>query len=122
LLERSMIADALITGMTGVALVAGAGLLHELLGVPVALMRYAGLILIPYAAIVFYWSDPTRLSRPRAWTVIALNLAWVAASVMLLLADWIAPTSLGIAFVLFQAVIVALFAELQYTGLRKIGV
>ena len=122
LLERSMIADAVVTGMTGVALFAGAGILHDLLGVPVALMRYTGLILIPFAAIVFYWSDPARLSRSRAWTVIALNLAWVAASVMLLLADWIAPTSLGIAFVLFQAVIVALFAELQFTGLRKISV
>jgi hypothetical protein len=114
-----MIADAVVTGMTGLALFAGAGLLHDLLGVPVALMRYTGLILIPFAAVVFYWSDPARLSRSRAWTVITLNLAWVAASVMLLVTDWIAPTSLGIAFVLFQAVVVAIFAERQFTGLRQ---
>ena len=118
LLERSMIADALITGMTGVALVGAAGMLHELLGVPVALMRYTGLVLIPFAAMVFYWSAPARLSRSRAWTVIALNIAWVAASVTLLVANWIAPTSLGIAFVLFQALVVAIFAELQFTGVR----
>jgi hypothetical protein len=113
-----MVADAVITGMTGIALFAAAGLLQELLGVPATLMRYTGLILIPFAAIVFYWSAPTRLSRSRAWTVIALNIAWAAASVMLLLTDWIAPTTLGVAFVLFQAIIVAIFAELQFTGLR----
>jgi hypothetical protein len=31
----------------------------------------------------------------------------------------IAPTTLGVVFVLFQAVAVAGFADLQYVGLRK---
>lgn len=122
LLHRSMIADAAITGLTGLALIAGAGMLSSLLGVPQSLMRNAGLILIPYAVMVFYWSSPVRLSRPRVWTVIGLNLAWVVASVLLLTAGWIEPTALGVAFVLFQAVVVAVFAELQYAGLRSLSV
>jgi uncharacterized membrane protein len=118
-----MIADAAITGLTGLALIAGAGMLSSLLGVPQSLMRNAGLILIPYAVMVFYWSSPVRLSRPRVWTVIGLNLAWVVASVLLLLtAGWIEPTALGVAFVLFQAVVVAVFTELQYAGLRSLSV
>jgi hypothetical protein len=32
---------------------------------------------------------------------------------------WVAPTWLGYAFVLVQAVVVALFAELQFFGLRR---
>lgn len=122
LLHRSMIADAAITGVTGLALIAGAGMLNSLLGVPEALMRNAGLILIPFAVMVFYWSSPARLSRPRVWAVIGLNLAWVVASVLLLTAGWIELTALGVAFVLFQAVVVAVFAELQYAGLRALSV
>ena len=121
LLHRSMIADATISGATGLMLMAGAGMLTTLLGMPESLMRYAGLILLPFAAMVFYWSNPARLSRPRVWTIIALNIAWVVASVLLLAAGWTEPTALGVAFVLFQAVVVAVFAELQYAGLKSLN-
>ena len=121
LLHRSMIADATISGATGLMLMAGAGMLTTLLGMPESLMRYAGLILLPFAAMVFYWSNPARLSRPRVWTIIALNIAWVVASVLLLAAGWTEATALGVAFVLFQAVVVAVFAELQYAGLKSLN-
>ena len=32
---------------------------------------------------------------------------------------WIAPTVIGYAFIVFQAVVVGAFAELQYVGLRR---
>jgi hypothetical protein len=121
LLYRLMLADAVISGATGLAMLLGAGVLSDLLGVPATLMRYAGVILLPFAAMVLYWSSPERLSRPKVWTVIALNLAWVAGSVALLGAGWIEPNTLGMAFIIFQAVVVALFAELQYTGLRSLS-
>ena len=38
---------------------------------------------------------------------------------MLLLSGWIEPTGLGYAFVIFQAVVVGVFAELQVMGLRR---
>ena len=122
LLHHLMIADAAISGVTGLALMAGAGTLSTLLGVPEPVMRYSGLILIPFAVMVLYWSNPTRMSKPRVWTVIALNIAWVIASVLVLVAGWLEPTALGVAFVLFQAVVVAGFAELQYVGLRSLTV
>jgi hypothetical protein len=121
LLHRFIFADAVISGATGLAMLLGAGVLSDLLGVPAPLMRFAGVILLPFAAVVFYWSSPDRLSRPKVWTVIALNLAWVAGSVALLVAGWIEPNTLGMAFIIFQAVVVALFAELQYTGLRSLS-
>jgi hypothetical protein len=121
LLHRLLIADAAISGVTGLALMAGAGMLSTLLGVPEPLMRYSGLILLPFAVVVFYWSNPARLSRPRVWTVIALNIAWVIGSVLLLAAGLIEPTALGVVFVLFQAVVVAGLAELQYMGLRSLA-
>jgi hypothetical protein len=51
--------------------------------------------------------------------VIVTNALWAAASVVLLLSGWVAPTALGYAFVIAQAAVVAVFGELQYTGLRR---
>ena len=46
-------------------------------------------------------------------------MLWVAGSVGLLLGGFVAPTVLGYAFVIFQAVVVGVFAELQVMGLRR---
>lgn len=120
-LRGSMLADAVISGATGLLMLAGAGVLTSWLGVPAPLMRYAGLILLPFAAMVLYLARAPLVSRAGVRLVIALNLAWVAASILVLIAGWIEPTTLGLAFVIFQAVVVAGFAELQYTGLRRVA-
>jgi hypothetical protein len=59
------------------------------------------------------------LSLGSVWFVIALNTAWVAASVLLLVSGLIDPTALGSAFIVVQAIVVAVFVELQYVGLRR---
>ena len=51
--------------------------------------------------------------------VVAGNLVWVAASVLAAVAGWWSPTTLGTLLVVAQAAAVALFAELQLTGLRR---
>ena len=117
-LRGALVADALISGTTGLALIAGAGVLGPLLGIDESLMRYAGVLLVPFAAYVYYLSR-RRPTRAAVLTVVALNGLWVAASVGLLAAGGIAPTALGTAFVVAQAVVVAIFAELQYAGLRR---
>ena len=58
------------------------------------------------------------VARGAVWTIIAANALWVAASIGLLV-GWVAPTALGYAFILAQAGVVMLFAELQYVGLRR---
>ena len=116
-LRRIMVADAVISGTTGLALLLAAGVLEPLLSVPAALLRITGLILMPFAAMVVIFAS--QLSPARAWTVIAVNAAWVAASVLVLIAGWIQPNAFGIAFVLGQAAVVAVLAELQFTGLRR---
>jgi len=120
-LRGSMLADAVISGATGLLMLAGAGVLTSWLGVPAPLMRYAGLILLPFAAMVLYLARTPLVSPAGVRLVIALNVAWVAASILVLVAGWIEPTTLGMAFVIFQAVVVAGFAELQYTGLRRVA-
>jgi len=118
-LRRALLVDAAISAATGLAMILGAGVLHGLLGLPVALLRYAGLSLIPFVALVFHLSRRDSLSRAGVWTVIGLNAVWVAGSVLLLLSGRFEPNALGFAFVLGQAAAVAVFAEMQYVGLRK---
>lgn len=118
-LRRILLADAAISGVTGLMMALGAGTLEALLGVPAPLLRYAGWSLVPFAILVA--SLARREAPPRAGvaTVIALNAAWVAASVLVLLAGWIYPNGFGYAFILGQAAAVAVLAEMQYSGLRR---
>ena len=118
-LRKALMLDAVATGATAVLLIAGAGLLDGLLGLPVALMREAGLILVPFVAFVAWVGTREEVARGAVWTIIAANAVWVAASIGVLVGGWVAPTALGYAFVIAQAAVVALFAELQYAGLKR---
>jgi hypothetical protein len=118
-LRYALLADAIASGATGVLLIAGAGLLDGLLGLPVALMREAGLLLVPYVALVAFVGTREVISRPAVQTIVALNIVWTVCGIGSLLTDYVAPTALGTAFVIAQAAVVALFAELQFIGLRR---
>jgi hypothetical protein len=118
-LHRVLILDAAASGATGLLMIAAAGLLEGLLGLPTALLRGAGFVLVPYVAFVAYWATRETISRPAVWTIIAANAAWAIASALLLVSGLVAPTALGYAFVIGQAVVVALLGELQYMGLRR---
>ena len=86
---------------------------------PAALLRTAGLVLMPYVMFVIYAGTRERLVPGMVWTVIVANVLWTAASLLLLVGGWVAPTLLGYAFVIGQALVVALFGQLQYVGLRR---
>ena len=55
-------------------------------------------------------------------TIIAINFAWVAASLYVAFGPSFTPTLAGRGFVLAQGVMVFVFAELQIIGLRRGGV
>jgi hypothetical protein len=118
-LRQALLADALITGATGLLLLLGAGILAGLLELPAALLRYAGLALLPFVAYVLYIATRDRFNRAQVWAVILANILWAAASIGLLLSGWVAPNLPGWVFVIFQALVVAVFAELQYMGMRR---
>jgi hypothetical protein len=116
-IRQLLVADGLISGVTGMVMIAAAGSAAPLLNIPEPLLRTAGVVLLPFALMVLAFSR--QVTRSRVWLVVALNLAWVLASVLVLLGGIIEPTSLGLAVVLFQAVVVAALAELQFFGLRR---
>jgi len=118
-LRRVLFVDAATCIATGTLLVVDAQPLSRMLGLPAALLFYAGMSLFPSAALMLWVALRERLSRAGAWIVVAGNALWVFASAALLVIT--APTMLGYAFVIAQAVAVALLAELEFLGLRKAG-
>jgi len=95
--------------------------LAAILGLPAELLREAGWVLLPFAAFVGFLALRQQVSRPGVWIVIALNALWVIDSVLLLVAGSVEPNALGYAFVIAQALIVGVFAELEYFGLRRVA-
>jgi hypothetical protein len=118
-LRLVLYADAATCLAAGLLMVLGAGALEQSLGLPAVLSRYAGVSLFPFAAFLIYLSRRENLSPPAIWTVIVLNAIWTIGSFLLLLTGWIAPNDLGNAFIAVQALGVAVFACLEYVGLRK---
>lgn len=118
-LRNVLVLDAAASGATGLLLLGGAGVLEDLLGLPVALLRAAGLILIPYGAFVAWAGAREPIARRAVWAIIAANALWALASLGLLVSGLVAPTPLGYAFVIAQGAVVALLGELQYAGLKR---
>jgi hypothetical protein len=118
-LRRALALDAVASGATALLMIAGAGFLDGLLGLPVPLLRWAGLVLVPYVAFVAWVGTREDIPRPAVWAIVAANFLWAIASGLLLVSGWVAPTLLGYVFVIGQALVVALFGELQIMGLRR---
>ena len=118
-LRRALLADAIASGATGALVLFGGGLLDGLLGLPSALLRGAGLVLMPFVAFVVWTGTRENIVPPAVWIVIVANAVWALASILLLLSGAVAPTMLGYMFVIAQAIVVAALGELQYIGLRR---
>jgi hypothetical protein len=118
LLRHALLADAVSSLAVGALLVLGAGALAPLLGLPRLLLLLAGLLMLPWAAGVFWLARQDQPRRRLAWAVVWLNVLWVADSLLLLASFWVQPTPLGTFFVLAQALAVALLAAAQALGLN----
>jgi hypothetical protein len=118
-LRRALQADAVMSGAAALLLLIGANVLEPLLGLPVSLLRYAGVLLVPFVLFVAFVAIRAEVSRPAVWAIIVANAAWTAASLLLLVSGLVTPAALGYLFVVVQAAAVAIFAELQLIGLRR---
>ncbi len=54
-----------------------------------------------------------------AWTVVAVNAASAVACVVVAFGDMVSLTGFGVAFMLIGALIVTVYAALEYSGLRR---
>ncbi|MBM6578847.1 hypothetical protein ILT44_01535 [Microvirga sp. BT689] len=119
LLRQALVADAATSAAFGLLVLIGAGPLSSILGLPEMLLRIAGVALLPYAGFIGWLGVREEIQKPIAWAVVLGNALWVADSILLLASGWVSPTSAGYAFVVAQAIVVLMYAEFQYVGLRR---
>jgi hypothetical protein len=118
-LRTVLLADAATCVATGLLMTAGSGLLAGLTHLPAALLMSAGLSLFPIAAVIAFVAMRPATWPLGVWLVIVGNVGWVIASLYLLVPGTIAPNALGYAFLIVQAVAVAVLTELEIMGIRR---
>ncbi|MEK7326011.1 MAG: hypothetical protein AAB217_12210 [Chloroflexota bacterium] len=122
LLRRALQGNTVFSGVSGLALAFAARPLASLMGLPSPLiLTVIGLGVLGYAAIVFRISTRPSISRGEAIFTVIADSSWVVGSLVLLLTGWVAFTLAGKWLIAVAADIVAVFALLQFVGLRRLG-
>lgn len=118
LLRFAMRADAVLTGLAGLAGIPLAGWLAEVSGTTTAFEYSMSAFFIGYGLVVFGLAALPSVRKPGI-AVIAANVAYTVAAVVFVLADWMPLTTLGVVLSLATGVYTLVFAELQYQGVRR---
>lgn len=119
LLRGSLVVNAVFSGASGLLGVIMPDAIATLLGgVIPSIVLVLGIGLMGFAVIVAWVAYTQPLPAWPVGTIIALDLGWVAGSVVLL-ATYSALSAMGWWLVLDLAVIVALIAGAQWLGLRR---
>jgi hypothetical protein len=118
-LKKALMLDAVVSGAAAALMLFGAGLLADLLALPEPLLRWAGAALVPFVALLLMVGTRDAAPRGLISAIAVANVLWVLASILVLVGGVASPNALGYVFVLAQAAAVALFAELQFIGLRR---
>lgn len=113
--RRILAIDCLTCLVAGFLMVLASGALAAKTGLPTSLLLGAGMLLFPVAAFFAWLSRMSRLTPQLVWLGMIGNLAWIAASIAVLLL--FSPTLFGFAFVIVQAAAVAVLATLEYACL-----
>ncbi|HTY27082.1 MAG TPA: hypothetical protein VMD51_02910 [Mycobacterium sp.] len=119
LLRLAMRADAVLSGLCGIALIAAAGWFSELTGLPKASVYGAGAAFVVYAAVVFLAAGLERVRTAGIATAIA-NLLFTVAALVVVLDRPADLTTAGVVALLGSGVYTLVFADLQYLGVRRI--
>lgn len=111
--------DAATCLAMGLLLLAASGPLATLTALPPALLFWAGALLLPIAAFMGATALAAEPHRLAVGFIVIGNIFWSLASIALPVAGLIAPNGLGLAFLVAQAAVVLLLAELELSAMRR---
>lgn len=118
LLKAALAVDAASGAAIAALQLALPRLLADELGLPMPLLLETGLFLVGLAALLAFLARSARVPAALVRAVVAGNVAWSAACVLVWAAGLVAPTPLGIAFLLLQAAAVMALAAWEAIGLQ----
>ncbi len=118
-LRRVLWLDATSGMVMGLSHLALAEPLSGWTGIPAAWLQLAAVVVFAAASLAAWLA--TRALPPAGGVrlLAAGNFAWVAASLWLAFGAGVPLTALGLGWVLMQAVVVLVLAELEWTGSRQ---
>jgi hypothetical protein len=119
LLRFAMRADAVLTGLAGIAALPFAGWLAEMAGTSKAFEYSMSAFFIAYGVVVLVLAQLPSVRKPGI-AVITANLLYTVAAVAFVLSGWMPLTTMGVVGTLATGVYTLVFAELQYQGVRRI--
>ncbi|MFG1684765.1 hypothetical protein ACGFNP_31705 [Nonomuraea sp. NPDC049269] len=119
-LRLTLVLDAVVTGVNGLAYLAATGPASDLLGPDAGLLREIGVFLLVYGAAVGLLASRRAISPVATKAVIALNAVWTLGSVLAVVTGVAEFTTIGAVWAIAQALVVGVFAELQIMGLRRL--
>jgi hypothetical protein len=111
--------DAATCAVMGLLMTFFTARLAIFLSLPGPLLFYAGLSLFPFAGFIQYVATRGKTAAFLVWVIVLGNALWTLGSVWILAAGWATPNTFGLCFVLFQAAGVAVFASLEFIGLKR---
>ncbi|WP_102145756.1 hypothetical protein [Mycobacterium hubeiense] len=118
LLRLAMRADAILTGLAGLAAIPLAGWLADISGTTKTIEYSLAAFFVVYGVVVLALAALPNV-RPAGIAVIIANLLYTVAAVAVVLTDVWTMTTVGVVLTLATGVYTAVFAELQYQGVRR---
>lgn len=120
LLRFALRLDAAASAGLGVVMLALSGKLDDWLGTPTAFTVGVGIFLLVWASALVAIAQRAAIPVPAVWTVIGLNVVWIASSLAIAFGGAFDLTGWGVALLALQAAPVLLFIDLEYVGLRRV--
>ena len=119
LLRLAMRADAVLSGLCGITLIAAAGPLAGFTGLPKGVEYGIGAAFVVYATVVYLAAGLEKV-RPAGIATAIANVAFTVLAVLVVLDRPVDPTTAGVVALLGSGVYTLVFADLQYLGVRRI--
>ena len=122
LLRRTLRANSLFSGVSGVAFIAAFRPIALFLGLDAPFVLIViGVGLLLYALALWFNAGRHLIDHSFVWAAIIADAAWVMGSLIIMLTDWLPLTPAGWWAVAIVADLVAIFAVVQFDGLRQIS-
>lgn len=118
-LRRVLLVDAAVTGANGLAYLAGAALLDDVLDVSAGVLRPVGAFLVAFAAVLAVVATRRPIPGSAVRELMAGNAAWVLASLGVAATGALDANGVGTAWIVLQAAVVAGFVALQRWALTR---
>ena len=120
LIRRILYANAIFSGVSGILFVLASNRIAKFIGLDVSLpILVIGIGLIGYATLIYSNASHAEISPSFVLIAIIGDTSWVLLSILLLITGWVSFSMEGKWLVGIIAVIVDIFATLQFLEWRK---